>query len=208
MPEHSSQVGPRTAIKLNDFKLSILILVESYWFLETQAILSRASVARGCRAQLFVRGKLIRLFMRVRVQHRSAAAARGCLSTLSVISRENAERYKTVSSERAQHTEIPLPLDKEPLRFGSARANFARGSVRSAARGNLVSTLRGKATNISSRGSRAQLVPGFKVTDFQLFKMFPPPFMEPVRSFPCTQEPATLPCPQPHSYSLHYYSKI
>jgi hypothetical protein len=44
-------------------------------------------------------------------------------------------RHKSVSTERAQHTEIPLPRDKEPLRFGSTR-----GSVRSAARGNMVST--------------------------------------------------------------------
>jgi hypothetical protein len=66
------------------------------------------------------------------------------------------ERHKTVSTERAQHTEIPLPRDKEPLRFGSTRAKFARG--------NMVSTLRGKATNIASRGSRAQSIPGFKGT--------------------------------------------
>jgi hypothetical protein len=43
-------------------------------------------------------------------------------------------RHKTVSTETAQHTEIPLPRDKEPFRFGSTRAKFARGSVRSAAR--------------------------------------------------------------------------
>jgi hypothetical protein len=67
--------------------------------------------------------------------------------------KETPERHKTVSTE--QHTEIPLPQGKEPLRFGSTRANFARGSVRSAARGNMVSTLRGKATNIASRRSRA-----------------------------------------------------
>jgi hypothetical protein len=74
------------------------------------------------------------------------------------------ERHKTVSTERAQHTEIPLPRDKEPLRSGSTRAKFARGSVRSAARGNMVSTLRGKATNIASRGSRAQSIPGLRST--------------------------------------------
>jgi hypothetical protein len=40
-------------------------------------------------------------------------------------------RHKTVSTERAQHTEIPLPRDKEPLRFGSTRAKFsARGNMR------------------------------------------------------------------------------
>jgi hypothetical protein len=38
------------------------------------------------------------------------------------------ERHKVVSTERAQHTEIPLPRDKEPLLFGSTRAKFARGS--------------------------------------------------------------------------------
>jgi hypothetical protein len=69
-------------------------------------------------------------------------------------------RHKTASTERAQHTEIPLPRDKEPLRFGSTSVKFARGSVRSAARGNMVSTLQGKATNIASRGSRAQSIPG------------------------------------------------
>jgi hypothetical protein len=71
-----------------------------------------------------------------------------------------------------------LARDKEPLRFGSTRAKFARGSVRYAARGNMVSTLRGKATSIASRGSRAQSIPGFntrksysermKVRDFTL----------------------------------------
>jgi hypothetical protein len=42
--------------------------------------LSQVSIARGSRAQLFVGGKLVRLFMlnnRARVQHRSAAAAFG-----------------------------------------------------------------------------------------------------------------------------------
>jgi hypothetical protein len=34
--------------------------------------------------------------------------------------------------------------------------------VRSTTRGNMVSTLRGKATNIASRGSRAKLIPGFR----------------------------------------------
>jgi hypothetical protein len=38
-------------------------------------------------------------------------------------------RHKTVSIERAQRTEIALPRDKEPLRFGSTRAKFARGSA-------------------------------------------------------------------------------
>jgi hypothetical protein len=55
-----------------------------------------------------------------------------------------------------------LPRDKEPLRFGSRRAKFARASVRSAAHGNMVSTLRGKAMNIASRGSGAQSIPGFR----------------------------------------------
>jgi hypothetical protein len=40
---------------------------------------------------------------------------------------------------------------KNRPRFGSTRAKFARGSVRSAALGNVVSTLRGKATNIAAR---------------------------------------------------------
>jgi hypothetical protein len=35
-------------------------------------------------------------------------------------------RHKNVSTETAQHTEIPLPRDKEPLRFGSTRASFCR----------------------------------------------------------------------------------
>jgi hypothetical protein len=66
--------------------------------------------------------------------------------------KETPERYKTVSTERAQHSEGPLPRDKEPLRFGSTRAKFTCGTVRSAA----LSTLRGKATNIASRGSRTK----------------------------------------------------
>jgi hypothetical protein len=70
--------------------------------------------------------------------------------------------HKTVSTERAQNTEIPLQRDKVPLRFGSTRAKFPRGSLRSAARGNMVSTLRGKATNIASRGNRTQSIPGFR----------------------------------------------
>jgi hypothetical protein len=40
--------------------------------------------------------------------------------------KETPERHKTVSTERAQHTEIPLPRDKEPLRVGSTRAKFCR----------------------------------------------------------------------------------
>jgi hypothetical protein len=57
------------------------------------------------------------------------------------------ERHKTVSTERAVRTKFPLPRDKDPLLFGSTHAKFARG--------NIVSTLLGKATKISSRGSRA-----------------------------------------------------
>jgi hypothetical protein len=64
------------------------------------------------------------------------------------ISKETPKNHKTVSTEKAQHTEIPLPRNKEPLRFGSIRAKFARDSVRSAA-----------------RGSRVQLIPG--ITEFQ-----------------------------------------
>jgi hypothetical protein len=70
--------------------------------------------------------------------------------------KETPESHKTVSTERAQHTEIPLPRDKEPLRFGSTRAKFARG--------NMVSILRGKATNIASRGSRSQSIHGLRKT--------------------------------------------
>jgi hypothetical protein len=80
--------------------------------------------------------------------------------------KETPERHKTFLTERAQHTEIPLPREKEPLRFGSTHANLARGSIRSAARGNMVLTLRGKATNIASRGSRAQSILGLtEMTD-------------------------------------------
>jgi hypothetical protein len=96
------------------------------------------------------------LVYRVRVQHRSAAAAWSCWSMLFL-------SHKTVSTERAQHTEISLPRDKEPFRFGSTRAKFARGSVRSAARDKMVATLRGKATNLASRGSRAQSIPGLRI---------------------------------------------
>jgi hypothetical protein len=91
---------------------------------------------------------------RVRVQHRSAAAACGCWSTLFLT-------HKTVSTERAQHTEIPLPRDNKPLWFGSTRTKFARGSVRFAALGKVISSLRGKETNIASRGRRAQSITGF-----------------------------------------------
>jgi hypothetical protein len=66
---------------------------------------------------------------RVVVQHRSAAAACGRRSTLFLSFRENAEHHKTVSTERTQHSEIPLPPDKEPLRFGSPHViDFARPS--------------------------------------------------------------------------------
>jgi hypothetical protein len=65
--------------------------------------------------------------------------------------KETSERHKTVSTERAQHTEIHLPRYKEPLRFGSTRAKFARG--------NMVSTF---PMNIASRGSRAQSILGFR----------------------------------------------
>jgi hypothetical protein len=74
------------------------------------------------------------------------------------------ESHKTVSTGRVQHTEIPLPRDKEPLRFGSTLTKFSCGSVRSAAHGNIVSTLRGKAINIASRGSRPQSIPGFTLS--------------------------------------------
>jgi hypothetical protein len=90
------------------------------------------------------------------------------VSSIAAVDRrreETPERHKTVSTERAQHTEIPLPRDKEPLRFGSTRAKFARDSVRSAARSNMVSTLRGEAMNIASCRSNAQSIPGFSVTN-------------------------------------------
>jgi hypothetical protein len=73
---------------------------------------------------------------------------------------ETPKRHKTVSTERAQHTEILLPRDKQQPRFGSTRAKFAPVFV--LPRGNMVSTLRGKTTNIASRGSRAQSIPGLK----------------------------------------------
>jgi hypothetical protein len=38
-------------------------------------------------------------------------------------------RHKTVSTERAQHTDTHLPRDKEQLRFGSTRAKFVRGNM-------------------------------------------------------------------------------
>jgi hypothetical protein len=98
-----------------------------------------AALSCSCAASSFV--------CRVRVQHRGAAAACGCWSTLFL-------RHKTVSTERTQHTVIPLPRDKEPLRFGSTRGKFVRG--------NMVSTLRGRTTNIASRGSRARSIPRLK----------------------------------------------
>jgi hypothetical protein len=49
-------------------------------------------------------------------------------------------------SGNSQQAEIPLPREKEKLRFGS----------------NMVMTLQGKAKKIASRGSRAQLIPGLK----------------------------------------------
>jgi hypothetical protein len=76
--------------------------------------------------------------------------------------KETPERHKAVSTDRAHHTEIHLPRDKNPLQFGSTRAKFASGSARPAALGNMISTLRCKATNIASRGSRAQSIPGLK----------------------------------------------
>jgi hypothetical protein len=106
-------------------------------------------------AQLFMRGKFVRLFT-VFVSSNEARQPRAAVDRhCSCAAKETPERHKTVSTERAQHTEIPLPRDKESLRFGSTGAKFARGSVRSAARGNMLSTLRGKVTNIASRGSRA-----------------------------------------------------
>jgi hypothetical protein len=48
----------------------------------------------------------------------------------------------------------------------------SRGSVRSASRGNMVSTLRGKATNTASRGSRAQSIHGLRPI---LYIILPPP---------------------------------
>jgi hypothetical protein len=53
---------------------------------------------------------------------------------------------------------------KKTLRFGSTHVKFARGSVRSTACSNMVSTLRGKATNIALGGSRAQSIPSLTET--------------------------------------------
>jgi hypothetical protein len=39
--------------------------------METAYFLSWVSIARGCRAQQFVRGKLVRLFMCSFIQHRA-----------------------------------------------------------------------------------------------------------------------------------------
>jgi hypothetical protein len=86
-----------------------------------------------------VRGKLVRLF----TVFVSSIEAR-----LLILS------HKSVSTERAQHTEILLPRDKEPLRFGSTRAKFTRG--------NIVSTLRGKAINIASCGNHTQSILGLR----------------------------------------------
>jgi hypothetical protein len=83
----------------------------------------------------------------------SCPATWGCWWTLFL-------RHKTVSTEGAQHTEIPLPRDKELLWFGSTRAKFSGG--------NMVSTLRGKATNFDSRGSRAHLIPGLSLCTFEI----------------------------------------
>jgi hypothetical protein len=69
------------------------------------------AAARARQSRSFVYG--------VRVQHRSAAAACDCWSTLFL-------SHKTVSTERTQHTEIPLPRDKKPIRVGSTRTKFAR----------------------------------------------------------------------------------
>jgi hypothetical protein len=63
----------------------------------------------------------------------------------------------------------PFAAGQKPLRFGSTRAKFARGNVRSAARGNMVSILLGKATNIASRGSHAQSIPGLTVIKKESF---------------------------------------
>jgi hypothetical protein len=112
---------------------------------KTVHALSWVSIARQTRSFVYC----------VRVQHRSAADACGCRSTLFL-------SHKAISTERSQHTEIRSPRDKELLRFGATRAKFARVNVRSAPRCNMISTLRGKATNIASRDSRAPSIPGFR----------------------------------------------
>jgi hypothetical protein len=71
---------------------------------------------RGCREQLFVRGKPVRLF----TVFVSSIEARLWLLIDAVP--HFSERHKTVSTERAQHIKIPLPRAKDPLRFGSTRA--------------------------------------------------------------------------------------
>jgi hypothetical protein len=115
------------------------------------------SIARGGRAQLFVRGKLACL------PYTCPASKRGSRVRLLIDAiPQFSERHKTVSTERAQQTEIPLLRVKEQLRFGSTGANFSPGSVRCAARGNMISTLRGKATNFVSRGSRAESISGLR----------------------------------------------
>jgi hypothetical protein len=55
---------------------------------------------------------------------------------------------------------MPLPRNKESLRFGSTRANFEGGSVRSAARGNIVS-------GQSNKHCHAQSIPGLMQTNIK-----------------------------------------
>jgi hypothetical protein len=107
-----------------------------------------------------VRARQTRSFVyRVRVQPR-AVVDRRCSSD-------------TRPSQLKEHSTLKYLCrgTKKPLRFGSTRAKFARGSIRSAALGNKVSTLRGKATNIASSGSRKQSIPGLRLrghSDWQL----------------------------------------
>jgi hypothetical protein len=103
-----------------DFVIQIkVVFMNSYAFKAGYRLRAAAARSSACAANSF--GCLC-VNNRVRVQHRSAAAACGRCSTLFF-------SHKTVSTERAQDTEIPLPRDKEPLRFGSTRGKFARGNM-------------------------------------------------------------------------------
>jgi hypothetical protein len=105
-------------------------------------------------AQLFVRGRLVRLFtvfmssIEAQQQQRAAVDQRSSSDTRLFQLKE----HSTLKS---------LCCGKKNCSNWAQRAKFARGSVHSAARDNMVLALQGKASNIASRGSRAQSIPSF-----------------------------------------------
>jgi hypothetical protein len=112
------------------------------------ARLRRAAV-RARQSRSFVYALITAFVSSIEVRQPRAAVDRSCSSV-------------TRPSQLKVHSTLKSLCRGINNRSDLARHEFARGSGRSAACSNMVSTLRDKATNIVSRGSRAQSIPGLR----------------------------------------------